>query len=130
MSALRVLVAGGPRVGKSTLAQRLVEEAESGLLIRHTDSLMETLEWSEASAEVARWINQPGPWIIEGVAVPRALRKWLAANVGKPADVIYWSDSAKVPLTRGQIVMSKGCDKVWREIRDELALRDVRIEAF
>jgi hypothetical protein len=57
----------------------------SGLQPMHTDDLI-ALGWSEASAAVIPWISRPGPWIIEGVAVPRALRKWFAANpTGKPA---------------------------------------------
>ncbi len=81
--------------------------------------------WSEASSAAARWINEPGPWIIEGVATPRALRKWLAVNSGKPADVIYWLPFQRVALTPGQITMANGCITVWREVEPMLMARGV-----
>ena len=77
----RVVIAGGPRTGKTTHANKL--GAESGARVRHTDDLIGRLEWSAASQEVSQWFDEPGPWIVEGVAVPRAVRKWLAAHPSK-----------------------------------------------
>jgi adenylate kinase family enzyme len=117
---MRIAIAGGPRCGKTTLAAKLGDA-------RHTDDVM-SLGWSEASAEVAAWFDAAGPWIIEGVAVPRALRKWLASHPeGKPVDVVYWLGEPFVDLTKGQSAMDKGCSKVWREIEEELRSRGVAI---
>lgn len=118
----RVLIAGVPRSGKTTHAKRFGDPTF------HTDDLIGELEWSAASAEVANWISYPGPWCIEGVAVPRALRKWLAAHPGeKPCDVAYWMPSPHVSLTPGQEAMAKGCVKVWAEVEPELRARGVKI---
>jgi hypothetical protein len=122
---VRILIAGIPRAGKTTLAGALVRQHDA--TVRHTDSLI-GLGWSEASAAAAEWLSLPGPWIIEGVAVPRALRKWLASNQGKPADVVHWLGSERVPLSPGQASMGLGCRKVWDEVLPELIGRRVRIE--
>jgi hypothetical protein len=69
----RILITGPSGSGKTYLADALglIEDAA----VWHTDDAAK-LGWSEASEEVAGWLDRPGPWIIEGVAVPRALRKW------------------------------------------------------
>lgn len=117
----RILIAGGPRTGKTTLANSLG-------IARHTDDLIGTFDWSAASAEVATWIGADGPWIIEGVAVSRALRKWLVSHPeGKPCDRIHHLTMAHETLTPGQLTMTKGCATVWREVRESLAARGVEI---
>lgn len=120
----RVAIAGGPRCGKTTLASALGVAP-----VRHTDDLI-SKGWSEASAEAATWFDETGPWIIEGVAVPRALRKWLAAHPdGKPCDIVYWLDTPHTELTKGQRGMLRGCETVWREIVGELERRGVEIRS-
>lgn len=121
MTAPRILVAGGPRVGKTWVADRI--GAELGIPVRHTDDLIGTHGWSEASEEVARWMDEPGPWVIEGVAVVRAVRKWLRAHPeGRPADLIYLGWRARVPTTTKQDAMGDGVATVWDEIRSEVYL--------
>lgn len=118
----RICIAGGPRTGKTTLSTSL-----GVARVRHTDDLMH-LGWSEASAAAALWLDAPGPWIVEGVAAVRALRKWLAAHPeGKPCDVAYWLDEPVVPTSSGQRAMAKGCATVWDEIEAELRARGVEI---
>lgn len=114
------------------LADKLsAESAPLRFVVRHTDDLISTHEWSAASLEASRWIDEPGPWIIEGVALPRAIRKWLERNpTGMPADVLYWSSMPRIPLTPGQSAMGKGCDTVWDAIRDEVARRGVKLKFF
>ena len=119
MTAPRILVAGGPRVGKTWVADRI--GAELGIPVRHTDDLIGTHGWSEASEEVARWMDEPGPWVIEGVAVVRALRKWLRAHpAGRPADLVYRGWSRRIPTTLKQDAMGDGARTVWEEIVAEL----------
>lgn len=132
----RICAAGGPKTGKTWLAEKLFEhrdwphdvpDCDGCGVLRHTDDLIH-LGWSEASAAAALWFDEPGPWIIEGVAVPRALRKWLAAHPeGKPCDVVYWLEDPHEELTRAQAAMAKGCATVWCEIEDELRARGVEI---
>jgi GTPase SAR1 family protein len=112
---MRILIIGGPKTGKTTLANRL------GGNVRSTDDVKD-LGWSEASAEVATWFDEPGPWVIEGVAVPRALRKWMRNNPGQPlpVDKITWLSGAFHPLTTGQQSMTKGIETVMSEIVGEV----------
>lgn len=119
----RILIAGIPRAGKTTFANALGKQF--GVDPWHNDDLI-GLGWSESSLAVAGQICSPGPWIIEGVTVPRALRKWLATNEGAPADVVYWLGHERIPLSRGQTSMANGCCTVWAEILPALALRGVK----
>jgi hypothetical protein len=133
----RICIAGGPRTGKTTLAGALALGGvpmdnrflahSVPLDVRHTDDLID-LGWSEASEAAALWFDEPGPWIVEGVAVPRALRKWLAAHPeGKPCDAVHWLEEPRDLRSKGQIAMGKGCETVWMEIHDALTERGVRI---
>ncbi len=119
----RICITGGPRTGKTTMADAMwLERCRPGILavdhgpVRHTDDLIAELAhlgndaWSEASRLVSLWLDEPGPWIIEGVAVSRALRKWKDAHPGEPPPVdrvIYLSEPHE-EITPKQIAMMKG----------------------
>lgn len=119
-AAMRIVIAGGPRCGKTTFAATLGEA-------KHTDDLI-SMGWSEASAETSSWFDATGPWVVEGVAAPRALRKWLAAHrEGKPCDVVHWMGRPYEQLSPGQLGMLRGCETVWAEIVGELRRRGVEI---
>lgn len=121
LNGARVLIAGGPRTGKTTLALSL--GSARGISVRHTDDLIVSHGWSEASLEVSRWFDEPGPWIIEGVAVVRALRKWLERNPERertPGDVLHWLGTPKTARTSGQTTMARGCETVLGGIRHQL----------
>lgn len=86
------------------------------------------LGWSEASLVASTWFDNPGPWIAEGVAMPRALRKWLARNPeGVPCDAALWLTKPIEPRVRGQHVMALGCATVWSEISETLRSRGVQV---
>jgi dephospho-CoA kinase len=121
----RICITGGPRTGKTTRAD--MSGGISGPVL-HTDALIQTHAWSEASQVVSEWFGDPGPWVIEGVAVPRALRKWLRAHPeGRPCDVVLYLETPRVKLTPGQATMAAGVATVFREIEGELAQRGVHI---
>jgi adenylate kinase family enzyme len=124
----RVLILGVPRAGKSTLAARLAKG--TGLTPRHTDDLI-ALGWHHASERAALWLDEPGPWIIEGVAAVRALRKWLRlpARPGAPATRVLWLGSPRLPLTERQDHMAQGTTTIWREVLPELQRRRVTVES-
>ena len=118
----RTLITGWPRSGKSTLAGQLA--IEQGLSPIATDSLMTTHSWSEASEAISYWFDEPSPWIIEGVVIPRALRKWRARHPDKypPFDLLIILPMPELELLKpGQITMGKGMDTVLLELAEWMA---------
>jgi len=120
----RICIIGGPRTGKTTLANTMSN-------VLHTDDLIELFDWSGVSEHVAMdWFARPGPWVIEGVAVVRALRKWLKSNAdGVPCERIIVLTEPHVELSKGQATMAKGHAKVWNEVRPLLLARGVVVGA-
>lgn len=117
---MRLCITGAPKTGKTTYAQRFPS-------VRHTDDVI-SLGWGNDSAEVATWLDAPGPWTIEGVAVARALRKWMEAHDGKPCDKVIYLDTPRAPQTPQQEAMGKGVLTVMSEILPELYRRGVVLE--
>lgn len=111
----RIAIIGWPKSGKTTFAASLSNQARS------TDSVI-GLGWSEASLEVSNWLDEPGPWVIEGVALPRALRKWQQRNPDEPPpiDRMIYLHTQHQQLIDGQTRMGKGMDTVFAEIEDWL----------
>lgn len=126
---MRIGISGAPKTGKSTYSKSLASELNT--TTRSTNEAMH-LGWSEASAEVSNWFDSASAsdWIIEGVALARALRKWLERNTqGKPLDkLIITTNKPFESHTPGQDSMSKGIDKVMGEILPSLKARGVEIE--
>lgn len=140
-----VCIVGGPRSGKTTLAERMA--LTSGTELLSTDDLAH-LGWSEASAEVATRIAAArGDLIVEGVAVARALRKVLEMAPGKPCDrlIVLRPLAARltmqsylaaldrdrsIVLTDKQHAMAKGINTVLAGILVELMRRGVEVEAL
>jgi broad-specificity NMP kinase len=117
---VRVAITGGPSTGKTTLA---------GSGAKHTDDLIEDHDWSAASEVASTWFDDPSVDLhVEGVAVPRALRKWLLAHPeGKPVEKLIVLQKAYEPLNIRQQAMAKGVETVLAEIHGELEKRGVRI---
>jgi broad-specificity NMP kinase len=132
----RIVIVGGPKVGKSTLAAKFALE---GYEIKATDDLVKprepgghSIEWSQLSDEVATWYSRPGRWVVEGVAAPRALRKWLRSHsTGTPCDLLLIGSHPREKLKkRGQITMTAAVKLVLSEILPELRARGVTVGSF
>src|SRR6185369_15748021 len=122
----RLVIVGGPHVGKTTLSERL--SVEYGITNNHHSDDVKHLGWSDSSEFASKWFDEPGDWIIEGVQMARALRKWLAANPGKPLDVdVVTLSNPFDTLLKGQESMAKGVFTVLKEIEPELIRRGARI---
>ena len=109
--------------GKSTLAGKL--RAERGLdMFLCTDTVAQAHrgrtvgalyapsrfdnDWSGLSLWVAEnWLTKPGPWILEGVAAIRALRKHRNENETDvlPCDEIIWMAEPQGSITAKQRTM-------------------------
>lgn len=122
----QVIVAGGPRSGKSTIGARAGERFK--LKVRHGDSLIGKKKWSEASDEVAGWLDESDQWLVEGVVAVRALRKWLKRNPGKALNAtVVWLRDPVQARTKRQAAMAKSVEKIWNEILPDLTARGVAL---
>ena len=72
-------------------------------------------DWGNVSKAVAAWLAKPGPWIIEGLLVPRAIRKWIELQgTPVPVDRVYWLGTVpRDALLPGQQALAKGVETVW-----------------
>lgn len=81
----RVLIAGGPGTGKTTLADAIAQP-----LTVHTDDLLD-VPWSEQRGAVTAWAaanRDAAAWLIEGVTIARCLRHGELLDQG-PTLVLY-----------------------------------------
>lgn len=119
---MKIAIIGSPKSGKTTFSNSFSGD------VKHTDELI-SLGWSEASEKASFWFDENFD-VVEGVAIPRALRKWLERNkTGKPVDkIIILVNAPFCELSKGQATMAKGIVTVWNEIVGELLSRGVEIE--
>jgi hypothetical protein len=110
---MRVAIVGVPRGGKTTLAKAM------GGRVWHADDLR-GLPWSDQSEQVALWLDVPGPWVMEGMAVIRGLRKWRSRHPGQapPVDKVIVLGTSKVAQSPGQQSMGLGAMGMIEELRD------------
>jgi adenylate kinase family enzyme len=126
MASERVLILGVPRAGKTTLAARM---CPTGVSPRSTDALIRE-GWHTASDQAALWLDAPGPWVIEGVAAVRALRKWFRLNPHKrpPFERVIWLGSPRLPLSERQGALALGTASIFGEVLPRLERWRVRVE--
>jgi hypothetical protein len=123
MTKKRIAVTGGPRTGKTTFSDGLPG-------VRHTDDFADQ-GWGEQADAASLFFDDPDASVVEGVMVPRALRKWLDRNPeGKPVDEVMFLKGAHGELTPGQQSMTKGVETVLRQITPELKRRGVKVRGL
>src|SRR5678815_3340095 len=86
----RLVIGGLPRTGKTTLATAMRRLWPDNAVLRHTDYLIATHTWLRASQDVCHWLDLPGPWIIEGCTISRALRKWHNQHPGAAPPIDHY----------------------------------------
>jgi hypothetical protein len=88
---------------------------DNQVAVTHCDTLIGEMDWSKQSYTISRFFDLPGDFIIEGVQVGRAIRKWLRRNPDTPlpVDTVYYFQWPHLDLTKGQTSILKGCQSVW-----------------
>lgn len=129
MTRERVIIVGGPRRGKSSLARRLraqglptyCTDPESALLEAPEPGVTYLPEGLPVSGDdgaaqwvVDHWFRLPGPWVVEGWLTARALRRWKAYE--RPADRIIWMLEPVTPCTLRQQSLAKAVRTVWSQV--------------
>lgn len=131
----RIAITGAPKAGKTRYADR----HHAGAL--HVDSLRDQEpfvsmghdeQWSAISQHVADRLATLGPVVIEGVQVPRALRKALRDRPDqKPVDeVLIIERQGNRTMTKDHGAMAKGVATVMAEIRPALEALGVEIRTI
>lgn len=126
---MRIVITGYPNSGKTTLANMLLLiDSSVAWDLKQTDRLVDGREWSAISSEVAKWMDEPGPWIIEGVAAARAIRKWRANHTPfekAPLDMFIYMRRELNGYRPGQRAMANGMDTVMTELWKWMIDKDV-----
>lgn len=107
----RIAITGGPRVGKTWLANTYGLDRE----VVHTDT-WQGVEWDKQPALIVAACEPLPRFLLEGVQVPRALRK------GLQIDALLWLDCPAAPQTPAQRAMGKAVATVLRTIRSQLTI--------
>ena len=121
---MRLVICGGPRTGKTTLATLL------GLagVTRHTDDLLAAHPTRDGLARAcAAWLAQDGPWVVEGTAGALGLRSWLLAHPGAPCERVVHCGTPWVERTPAQVALAHGLERVWGEVLPLLRRRGVEV---
>ena len=139
---MRTVIVGGPLRGKSTLARELRDRSGGDVPVYCSDprsTVREPLDGvvylpeglpfrgdHGAAAYVAKaWLTLPGPWIIEGHAMARALARYLRLYPDMvPCDrVIALLGLPYGVETTSQRRLAKHCETQWRNVAGHAALR-------
>jgi hypothetical protein len=107
----RVAITGAPRVGKTWLASSYGTDRE----VIHTDT-WQGVEWAKQPELIVAACSPLHRFLLEGVQVPRALRKGLVV------DALIWLYTPAAEQTREQKSMGKAIATVLNGIRSQLEI--------
>lgn len=125
----RILITGGPRTGKTTLAAQLSKQKEISTILA-TDGLIGFKDFHLQTLLVASWLDQPAPWIIEGCQAAHALQHWLSHHpdpASTPCDVLYWLQQPFTSLNPKQQKFKDQIDRLLSPSATILQLRGVTV---
>jgi len=109
-------ITGGPKTGKTTAAMQIRSKTFCGVF--HTDDVADW-PWPDQPAEIIERVSKMVTplVVVEGVQVPRAIRR------GLQCEWLVILDTPVAPQTPKQIEMTKGINTVIRSLnRDRLSL--------
>lgn len=122
----RIAIVGGPRTGKTTYARKLADKL--GLPLVNTDDFI-PLGWAGSSGKAAEVIAGARRLLIEGVTVPRALRRLIEDHPRRrPIERLIILGRPKIKRTKGQEAMARGLAKILDEILPRLRRLGVIVE--
>lgn len=139
---MKILITGSPKAGKTTLVKNISKKANVDHYCTDPQSrcdqgvkgIPDGLDWSGGSDFVAQnWIGKKT--LIEGVAIPRALRKWRLDNPNAPVpcDKLIILQGTFQELSKGQRSMAKGIKTVmeglikdWPELLDVIEFKTIQ----
>lgn len=131
----RIIIVGGPRNGKSTLARSLGLPHYCGDPLSKVKEPLNNVTYLPEGIDMygdsgggewvwRNWFPLPGPWVFEGHVMARALRRWMrfapesANRMAYPCDkiIVLRRPHPKAVITEGQERMGRAVMTVWDEI--------------
>lgn len=127
----RIIILGGPRTGKTTLASRVA--LDCGIkVVYHTDALIPGRNWADQGEAalnlLCRAHTDHEQFVYEGVLAVRALSRWLKTQPGKPCDRVIVLTVPKVPQSPEQQRFMKGIMTQFQPLVPALRALGVEIE--
>lgn len=135
---MRIVIVGGPRVGKTTYATKIAKqlgchlgstgkrtEQEDGLI--STDNYMKRADWKTLPDVVIKDLKDRESFVLEGTQAARVLRRWLKEDPSSAKiDKVLVFNRPWVERNAGQNAMAKGVATILRDMAP--LLRDSGIE--
>jgi len=112
----RVAIAGGPRTGKTVWLAAGVTDRP----VINTDAVMNEA-WENVPFVCIQRVKDLDSFVIEGVQVPRCLRK------GMEVDAVIWLSKPKAPRNAGQTAMGLAVATVFEDWRRSFNLHQIPI---
>lgn len=113
----RIVIAGGPRTGKSTLFRSMALDYAMAV---GTDDFMDR-QWADVPDAVIDVLQKHDEWLLEGVNAARVLRRWIRDRDDFPGiDVCYYLTKPMTTRTKAHESMSKAIETVWRDVLPRL----------